>query len=369
MAVDPALDKLFDCRNNDLAGYLNVEVSLTGYALNRVVDGAIDVTINITGTPNTGGLIDALDKAITLATSLTGEAVIEELRTNWVGWSKIGSIVFRQDMTNDSGYRPMPWKGSVYQILRLGKNAVVYGSGGVTLMYPVASPAPTFGCKELISVGVLGKNAMCGNGHQHFFIDVHNRLWRVQEEKITKLGYEEFLSTLVDPVMCYDAKEERVYISDANRGFTLTNAGLGGGYPGLTGFQYSEATQLITLDRTPDYPETLLIVTDILDFGYRGLKSIESIQIGVDNAETLYVALDYRYKTTEAFRTTNFTRINDEGVAHLRATALEFRIRVKNNTYDPIDLDYISVRFKRSDLRFVRGPASMKIGREETYDN
>jgi hypothetical protein len=371
MAVDPDLNVTYDCIINDYQGLIIVETSLTGSVLSATFTAdLIAVAIEITGEFVQGSLFDASTDYVPVYVYLEGDPVIEQEKTNWVGWSKIGQATFVQDMTNDSGYRPMPWRGTVFYIKRLGKTAIVYGTGGVTMLYPVAEPAPTFGMKDILTIGVLNKNCIVGDEKVHFFIDRFRQLWKLESEKpAEKLGYDEFIRGLTDPIMHFDPAKNRVYINDASEGYTLTPYGLGGGYPNLTGFCYREGLKTIVSPAAIGEPPSLEIVTDTIDFGYRGLKSIESVQVGVEADEQLYTAVSYRYKKSDDWSTTPFVRLNDEGVAFLRVTALEFRVHVKNLTYDPIDIDYLSIRFKRSDLRYVRGPVSLQASPEDTYDS
>lgn len=355
MAVDPALDKTFDCSANQYAGIIFATTSLTGYSLNpSFTCDPIQVTVTITGYANTGALVQ-IEEAITVEVLLEGEAVIEELRTNWVGWSKIGSKVFQQDMTNDSGYRPMSWRGIVYNILPLGKNAVVYGSGGVSVLYPVIEPMPTFGCKDVLTIGIKNRTAVCGSLNKHYFIDKKGCLWTLAEDGVTKLGFEEYLAGLVNPVMHYDSYNDRVYISASGMGYTLSGNRLGGGYAKLTGFQYTEGSLLITSPEAVSIPNTVMLATDAIDMGYRGMKTIEAIQVGTDTDESLEVAIDYRYDKSDTWQTTNYVATNQEGVSFIRIAGVEFRIRIKNTTYNYFEIDYINIQYKRTDKRYIRG--------------
>ena len=360
--VRPELDKTFDCLIN-YQGLIAATIKLTGEPLNKSpIDGRITVKVSLQAhipeqlfhlLPT---IRDWVRYGRPVRVGLRAVAFSENERNNWVGWSKIGDIRFLQDLTADSGYRAMPWKGTVYNILKLGKNAVVYGNGGISLLRPVTDPLPTFGMRNILPFGIKNRTAVCGTENQHYFIDTKGCLWSLTEEGGTqKLGYEEFLFPLKNPVMHYDTKQERIIISDRYKGYILTKAGLGGGYRAITGFNYINGDLKVVSPDDYIQVESLQIVSDILDFSYRGLKTIEAVQIGTDVKRDLYAAIDYRYAKDEPFRTTQWVLVNKEGVAFIRTGGVEFRVRVRVATHTDLDIDYITLQYKRNDRRFVRG--------------
>ncbi len=354
---DPALNVTFSCNLNNQAGFIFVDVSLTGASLSSTFTGdtTIQVEVGLTGS-GVLPVIVSTDTSIDLTLELAGEATSNSQKSNWIGWSKIGEVAFDLDSMNDAGYKALDWSGYVYAILPLGKNAVVYGSGGVTLLYPVGNPYPTFGFKQISTIGVLAKGAVCGTFSQHFFIDNLGQMWQLSEEKGLKLlDYAEYFSGLVNPTLLYDEYRQRALIGDGSVGYTLTTDGLGGGYEELTGFAYIDGAVIVTspgpLNRRP-----LQFTTNIIDFKHRGMKSIESVQIGTDSNEELYIAYDYRFKKDTAFRSTLWTRVNKEGVGHLKASGVEFRVKLRVLLAHDFDIDYITIQFKNIDRRFTRGP-------------
>lgn len=100
-----------------------------------------------------------------------------------------------------------------------------------------------------------------------------------------------------------------------------------------------------------------LIVSETIDFGYRGQKTIFSIEAGISGAEGAEVAIDWRGSTTEGFQRTNFVPLNSLGTAVLIATGVEFRLCIRFSSFLPFisSLDYVKVRWKMTDLRGLRG--------------
>ena len=97
-----------------------------------------------------------------------------------------------------------------------------------------------------------------------------------------------------------------------------------------------------------------ILVTDIIDLGLRSLKTLTSVEVGTVS-EDVQVAIDYRYKAKEEFSTTPYKKLSGIGIVTFPITAMEFRIRLKWRNQDDIDISYITVRWKLSDKRVVRG--------------
>lgn len=361
-------DQYFNCWAGNYAGVPYVTTEISGVLGSNRFDASIDppsVTTSVEGLTPQGGFFNAGLSRPYVTTEISADYIVGSITNNWVGWSKIGEITFVADRTNDSGYKPMSWKGMVYNILKLGKNAVIYGEGGVSILKPVDSPHPTFATKDLASVGLKNRNTVCGDDVKHYFMDKLSRLWVItvstktvsltESHGAVMLGFEEFLSTLVDPVMSYDAERDWVYISDATDGFILTKEGLGGGYGGITGIQYQAGVRMFASPNVLTAPETMLVVTDILDFNYRGQKTIEAVEIGADAKQKLSVAIDYRFDKASDFVTTPWMPVNKEGIGWVRAAGIEFRVRVKNDVFEDIRLDYLNVHYKPTDKRGIRG--------------
>lgn len=108
-----------------------------------------------------------------------------------------------------------------------------------------------------------------------------------------------------------------------------------------------------------DVPPTHIpsIVSEIIDFGYRGQKTIFSIEMGTSEVEGAEVALDWRMKITEDFQRTTFVPLNDLGAAVLIVSGVEFRLCMKFSSFLPLisSLDYAKIRWKMTDLRGLRG--------------
>lgn len=364
-----ANDVWFNCKGNNYQGILIIPITITGHSLSAsygLDDFELSIKITITGQSPCAALYAMEPLELAIETSIEGWGVANAQKTNWVGWSKIGDVSFVLDLVNDAGFRPMSWTGYVYQVKKLDKNAIIYGSGGVTVAFPVKDPMPTFGFKELSNVGVKNKTAVGGDEFVHFWIDRLGCLFKLTTEGVTRLGFEEFLRDLVNPVLTWDASLQRLHISDADVGYMYNDSALTGGYASLTGLYRVDTTQTgISPDEIVTLPVS--ICTDIIDFERRGLKSIEDFQTDAISEIPLFGAIDYRYDKKEDFRTTKWSPMNKEGVVHLRTAGVEFRIRLKGSDNGTFDLTYIKVHFKYIDQRFTRDEVSKYVREPKVY--
>ena len=364
---DPSLDKTFNCYGNNYAGVLIIEVTISGHSLSAsygLEDLELSIPITITGNVPTSALYTLDDLELSIETSITGWGVANDAKKNWVGWSKIGEADFELDLVNDAGFKSMSWPGFVYKVLKLDKSVVIYGSGGVTLAFPVKSPMPTFGFKELLGTGVKNKTAVIGDEFTHFFIDVLGCLYKLTAEGLSDLGYEEFLLPLINPALSWDDSEHRLHISSATIGYIYSENTLTGGYANLTGL-YRIKNNLTAVSPDTVIADPVHVCTDIIDFKRRGLKSIESMQFDVISEVPLVAAIDYRYKKSEDFKTTQWSPLNNEGVAHIRTAGVEFRIRLKGLVHGTFDWSYTSVQYKFIDQRFTRDPNERRGGLDD----
>lgn len=273
----------------------------------------------------------------------------------FLGWSKIGYYDHTIDESNVAGYAPMPFKEEVRKVMPFNNSIIVYGDSAIIAARP---NGVNFEIKPLTKYGIMSRDAIFGNEDYQIFIDESGWLRQITPDfQIKRLGYQEFFSPMTDgyPVIINDSTEDRHYISDGTNNFILTQYGLGKGYQSIVSGEYIQGDFVgnIKRDDTPD--EEYRIQTDIFDIGYRGQKTIESIDVGSDQATSCYVSIDYRYKATDGWSTTREVICNDEGVAHLRCAGLEFRFNLRFVDYEDVNLDYVNVKYKATDRRYVRG--------------
>lgn len=134
-------------------------------------------------------------------------------------------LLFEQLKRGDSGFMPMSWQGSVLAIRELGGRLVVYGSDGISLLTPILDPMPTYGEQVISNVGITSAGAVAGDKSLHMFVDKKGCLWRISDQGPQRLGYEEYLSELTDPVVNFNENDSEFYISDGEQCYVF-NRGL-----------------------------------------------------------------------------------------------------------------------------------------------
>lgn len=297
-----------------------------------------------------------------------------------VAWSEVGKFDFRtgevevtpggpKRFNRTSGYRHMPWgewgKGIVYRVRKLGDGVMVYGDGGIALLEPRSTPVSTYSKRNLSRQGIIQGAAMDGDDNVHFWIGAENELWMCGSGyQLKKLGYKEFLEDLSGIIkLSYCPDRRRLFISDGSTGYVLTEDGLYsvdqyctsvGTYRGvLCGF-YKDGSD-----------KEIRITTDTLDFGLRGLKTVEALEIGANYYNADGDELEARVLWRSDYQSDRDSFNNDEGYKRLSprgtvfpiVTGSEFRIKLRGTTYvsSVANLDYIKIKVKLVDKHSVRG--------------
>ena len=274
-------------------------------------------------------------------------------------WSKIGSIDFTPEIDNTAGYRRDPYGGEVYHTRRLGDNVIGYSSKGITLMTPVSSPAATFGFTELDDVGLINKGAMDGSLRRQVYVGTDYILREITSEGVKELGYQLYISDLdtADIIVNYDRIKKDFYISDGTTTFLLSPYGLTQvpQHPSAIWSMDNFDDEPVMLPNTVDSPYVPSIVTTIFDMGYRGQKTIFSVESDVFVAFNPTVSVGWM-NTLLVWGYGDDVPLNNEGVASVIASGNEFIVQFKFELVARTSpIKYIKVRYKMTDLRGIRG--------------
>lgn len=277
--------------------------------------------------------------------------VIQMLKSNQFGWKQLNHNVLR--------------------ILPHGQNCIVYGSDGITLMYPTqVGSAPTFGFKQLHDFGIIGRSAAVQIGiGRHAFVATDGNLWILDSEQGSKaIGYSEFLTSAVSAltVLSYDvAFEKDVYVSDGVEGFVYSKSGgfseVSKLYTSLIFNVAAKATVGIFEDTSVN---TFELITDAINFGTASMKTITSVEIIGTDTTGMTVALDYVGSKTQSFSRTSFFPTNLQGIAYVRANGYDFRVVVRSTDYTAVEIDDIIVKVQYDDKRNIRGLTGSLRGRQ-----
>ena len=124
------------------------------------------------------------------------------------------------------------------------------------------------------------------------------------------------------------------------------------------------------------------MITDVLDFEVRGLKTLTTMEAGIDTEASAVVklAVDYRYDKTSNLVRSDWTQTNIRGGVGIFKTAAEFRLGVlvpkissggESPTYSipDVNLDYILATVQISDRRMIRGAYAQPGGGDASSSN
>lgn len=386
----------FDCKAYNLAGGVEQGV-LSGVS---GAEGSIPF-VTITDSLDSIGLLAGSFISITyiVASDLSGISKIEA--TDWVYpiiqeqiWiSKINTVDFTLDKTDEAVRLMIPhWQGIIHQTMKLENKVIVYGENGVASLNPFGLK---WGVKNIVSTGILGRNAVTGNEDIHYFIGKNRFFYKMTPSGIEFTDYSnQFASLNTTVVLNLDAKKNLVYISDGSIGFIYSSSGLGKGIATITGLgiienylAQTESSSIRFITESGDAlitedgkylveessggsgantgsgvlmvaPSTVIydpfeIWTDILDFSSRDDKTISNLHFGTDVTEDLYGAIAYRWNKAKSFFYTPWIKSDQWGIVPVMASGIEFKIGARVKTYTPIKLDYINVQVKYSELKAI----------------
>lgn len=335
---DPALDITLD--NISTPVYVGIAVSITGSWFNvGIIGDPIVITLTPLADFPVGVLVaaDSIDIAIGIVSS---DIFLGPNKSNWIQWSNIGSLVFTIGRDNVAGERPLDWKGQIYVIRKLGDRVVAYGENGVSILKPSSRQ---YGLKTISKIGLYSINAVTGDEDVHYFIDILGQLWKLGDS-LELLDYSEFFSAMSSLVMSYDAESGAIYICDGNYGYvySIKNKSLGRCSPNITGIGSRDGTLYVASAGAIDTP-TFEICTDIYDLGTRKFKTVKSVEVGTDLTESMQASIDYRVSNKVAFSSLGWSPVNLEGISYLSCYGLEFRFKLRVQTYEYFEIDYFKI--------------------------
>ena len=271
-------------------------------------------------------------------------------------WSKIGEMDFTPDKQNEAGYRRCPYGGEVYHVRRLGDIVVGYSSKGIILMTPVASPIVTFGFKEVSDVGLHNRGAMNGNLSRQIYVGEDLIIREVTDKGVKELGYQQYMEQLSgeDIIVNYDKSKGDFYIGNSSKTYLLSANG-------LTEIpQHPSAVWRMDSDNVYMLPDTIddyypLITIEPFDMGYKGQKTIATIESDAFSVANPHAAVDYALDL-ESWNSTPFVPSNNMGIATITAAGNMFRFKLRfDNIGSGFKIGYTKVRYKMTDLRGIRG--------------
>jgi hypothetical protein len=283
------------------------------------------------------------------------KTVFGETTSNFLMWGGIGSANFVVDQSNVKGYRPMPWTGEVYKIMALGDNIVVYGASGIAIC---KFNNTVLGIVKLLKYGIASRDAAGGDDETQVFIDTEGNLRKITPESISEPMYKEFFSTMLgrEIVVTHNSLQNEFYITDGVRSFVLTKQGLGETFQAPTTLDINAGILVGVYTDLTD--TTASIVTDSLDFGTSASKTIDIVEVGCNTTLDVEVAISYKLNHKSTFQTTPWRTTNPNGIVVVPINGVEFKIHIRCSSYSNLKINFITLRVKFDDKRFIRGTSN-----------
>lgn len=276
-----------------------------------------------------------------------------------VGWSKPGEATFVIDQSNLSGIAGMG-EGEVLHVKKLGSSVMVYGTQNVWKLPAVVEPVVGFGKAQVTLIpGLASRSSIAGTDDDHVLVDSYGKLWHIQFGQQPKLlGYEEFFRPMLghEIIGTYHQNDRAFYFTDGELSYRWDENGLSRSWQAITS-QWTDYGVALGYFHDVDNAGFEL-VTDILDFGFRGRKTLTSLEVGGSFDAPVFASVDWRSHNEKFFRTVPWRKLNPDGVVRIQVTAEEFRVKLSSNS-QRAELDYVLVKYQITDKRNMRGSTNV----------
>lgn len=268
-------------------------------------------------------------------------------------FSAIGSLDMVWDRKNEAGSHYIPTRGEIRRVLPMADHVIVYATDGIWALTPVIEPAPTYRKRRIYKEGIANPWQVDGDDFDHVAVTSSGRVLRINNDlKVINLDYQEYFPLPSFVRVTMDKQYREWIINRTNVGaYYLTERGLSTTYQQLwallEGTNYS-----VGLDSTDTKGR---IETDLTDFGMAGIKTVTGVEVAGDYpAGQGTVTIKYRYEHKDAFVSSTAVSLNKAGAVGKPVSGIDFKFVVEFPTND-VKIDFIKIRWKMSDMRFLRG--------------
>lgn len=311
------------------------------------------------------------------STSVDASNIWLNFSTNSVVWSGIGSFELNPTVDSTAGYKHLlntmsfgSEKCTVYKILPLQEAGIIYTNHGlVAFVHESVQNIFTFAEVPLNGLGISSGNHIAGNNYIHGFIDEHKDFWTLENStfraldqnggKLTKRGYRDDISSLftaATPVIInFLPRWNTFYISNGLKTIVINQFGAYTTHQAVSGIIQGFDDKLYgTYFSSSDTVGRIVLDTE--DFSQRGIKSLESLLVGISHASGTKITYgtDYRINKTSSFKRSLLKRGNPSGESRIGISAVEFRPVVIFDTYTGNEFSSLSVNVKFPDIRYRR---------------
>lgn len=264
----------------------------------------------------------------------------------------------------DWGFMPMDFAGEVVRVVPLDQKDIVavFGTDGICLLQ-YNREMTTFGKYKMQAPRINQRGAVCASNTDLIYIDDRSQLWRLAENSFELLGYKEYLQQITsgEVNIHYDESENDFIIVGEDKAFIFNSFGLseiGRVVTGLVnGYTPSRVGTFVETGIDDAEDVEMLMSSHLLDGGTRAQKTVMQIEVELSSgsSDSISVAIDYRYKHSSTFERTAFVPLNDEGIAQIPVSCLEFRWVVKSSNYKNTVIGNVRYSIQYDDSRTTYG--------------
>lgn len=285
-------------------------------------------------------------------------------RNREVLWTAIGNFQFSPAVDRTAGFRSLfiPSAGGVpkiHRLLQLGKSVIAYSNNGRIVLNPdVVNNTFTYGEELLYGLGIASGNHVDGDSRIHGYIDLAGDFWTVNQGSAPeKRGYREYIKAMDLPntIVSFLPADRRFYICDRNTCLVINEFGAHHVNVMVSGVAY-RWDGAIMASGSENLDMEARLTTEWLDYGSRGIKSMESLLASISNGgDDVWLTVDYRMRRNDSFKRFKWITGGPTCEAGIHVAALDFRLKIRASDYHNIEIDSLLANVKYSDQRFKRG--------------
>jgi hypothetical protein len=304
------------------------------------------------------------------------DSIWKEYGTAGIIWSEVGSYELNPEIGRTAGFKQEQFpfntgiKPVIYSLLPTLEGIVVYSNSGVVMLRPeLGGNTFTYSAQNREGIGVASGRHCAGDLYVQGYVNLDREFYVVEANgQQTKRGYKDIITHMFAEdnriVVSYLPKDYRFYVSNAKTCLVINKFGAYQCHQKVAGAAVAPNGVLYG-SFMDDLDVEARITTDNLDFGSRGIKSVESILVGLDHPRltTSDCSVNWRMESNESFQSSDWITIGHNGESGIHVAAREFRMRTRISNYIDTRLDYLTANVKYSDQRFKRGISPTQANR------
>lgn len=303
----------------------------------------------------------------------------KDLGANGILWSQIGSYDLNTFDQYTAGNRQLflPNRGArrakIVKLMKFGNTIVIYSDSSQSVLSPeIVGNTFTYSVSSVQGLGVRSANHVAGDEHFHGFIDLSGDFWTlgkpenalVNSNTLKRLGYREWINDLLtfDTYVSYSPRDNRFYISNKHQCLVINQFGAYHSHQLVSSVvDLGDGTIVGTFIDTKD--REARITTDTLDYGSRGIKSIESItaDLSHERYERAFYSVDWRMDRSLDFIKSKEHFDGLSGQAGIHVAGIDFRLKLRVTNYKNVILNNLLANIKYSEQRFKRGTVPAQL--------